>query len=252
MLKRYEMYNQANINSLPNTEERILVRKYLDCAFLIYIIFGILNILGAISRFSDDIVSAIISIGVGLIFIFGAVKCSAMQKMLSEPTFDWAKLKSDLDYTFCVNIVFSILVGIGFVLNIYSFISLWAYVGNALWSTYVGYVILIYLLIAGSLIGCLILLLTKQSGVKAVLPILGGPANPANAGFTNHTQPANNYAPPQQQPAQVKPNNDNFGNGGFGGDGGFGAQPQQQAQPDNFGNGGFGDQQQGGDPVTPF
>ena len=99
------MYNQAAINSLPNAEQRITIRKYLDCAFCAYIIYGILQILGIVaSALKKDFIFIGHALW-ALIYLMGGFKCSELHKLLSQTDLNLVRVKASLEYTFCLNMV---------------------------------------------------------------------------------------------------------------------------------------------------
>ena len=143
--------------------------------------------------------------------MFGALKCIEMNKMLNDWDFDWFRLKGDLRYTFWVNALFAVFVGIGFLRNLYGFFVYWSDFGADAWKSYLIYIIFLYLMLGLSLSLCLWVLLSKQQGVKTALDVLGGPRSPATSDITNQNQPDDNYAYPKEE---VQP--ENFGDGGLG------------------------------------
>ena len=246
------MYQQAAINLLPSPQERITIKSYLDCAKCVYMFYGIFQILGAVGILAQGGIVAVGNIIFAVVYFVGISKCSETQRQLSQPNFDYIRVKGNLEYTFCVNIVVSVFIFIGvgglvLLLVMYIIESLRSNAsGNFLIVIIIAFVVIVFW---GT---PFFMLIAKHKEVKGALNLLGAVNNPLGAaGIYNQALPGQNnaYFPPQpatgfnQQPQQGY--NNSLGNGGFGGNqaqpaygapaqGGYQA-PPQQGQPD-YGN----------------
>ena len=73
------MYQIASLTTLPNAQERIVIKGYVDCAKCIYLTYAILQIIGIIGSITLRPTSAVISVLWVVVFFVGVSKLSDIQ-----------------------------------------------------------------------------------------------------------------------------------------------------------------------------
>ena len=230
------MYNQVIINQLPHPVDRETVTKYLSCAHVTYMIYGVLQILGGIVILTQGGVAIGGSIVLAVVLILSALKCQDCKRMLRQHPFDQGKLRKDLKFTYCINWVVVVMnfVGMAAVGFLFYLIFKNQFNFGTIMTVYAGVCVFNIVVLIPFFV-----LIGRTGAVKEAVEVLCGPTfTPAGVGSINaqpsYQQGGYSPAPAQAYNQQPQPTQgyNNYGNGGFGGQGqgGYQTGPQQAKQ----------------------
>ena len=123
-----KMYQKASTKHIANSEERNIIKNYLQYAFYIYLLYSTLNAVAGIGVLDHTYFASLGNVIIGIFYFTEASKCSSLLRSLNKPSINFKKAKYLLETTYSFNMV-TVVINLVVALLVICFLVLqvWAY-----------------------------------------------------------------------------------------------------------------------------